>query len=237
MDIRVDTKQAVTDLKKQFAGITNHTSFNTAIAIGLNETMKRAQATANAAVKQRYNLNPAAINRKKLIKVSKANGKNLIAFLRASVQNIPLVSFGGVQQAGIKAEVKKGGTSLRTKTGRYRVATPVGKKGDGGVTVEIIRGQKVQLRGAFLQKMKNGHIGVFARGFKKGAAYSGGKFNWRNKRLTRTGNDSPIVELGAMTMHNLFVNENIQPKVNARISKELVTSLTRAIKFQISKAK
>ena len=107
MDIRVDTKQAVTDLKKQFAGLTNHTSFNTAIAIGLNETMKRAQSTANAAVKQRYNLNPAAINRKKLIKVSKANGKNLIAFLRASVQNIPLISFGGVTSLSLRANLRQ----------------------------------------------------------------------------------------------------------------------------------
>lgn len=207
--------------------------FNRAIAMGLNETMARVNTVAKREIRARYNIENAAIDRKGLTQVKKASGRALAVALSVRNSNVPLIAFKGIQQGATQAQVKRTGTTLRKKVkGKWQaVGTPAGKKGDGGTKVEIVKGRSRRIPSAFLQAMKNGHIGVFGRG-----KYSKGKFNWRTGRNSDKRNDLPINELGTMTFHNQYVNKHIEPKLNKVAKENLMNSILRAINHQLNAA-
>jgi hypothetical protein len=227
MRITVDADKAIADLKRQFAGM-EPAKFNRAIAMGLNETMTRVNTAAKKAIRERYNINNAAIERKGLTGIKKANGRSLAVALSVRTTSVPLIAFKGVKQGKVRAVVKKGGTVVR-RGKNVLGKIPSGKNNDGGVQVEIVKGNKKRIPSAFLQRMKNGHVGVFGRG-----KYGKGGFNWRTGRLADKPKDLPITELTTVTYHRQYVSKHIQPKLQKVADDNLTSSLTRAVKHQLN---
>lgn len=85
------------------------------------------------------------------------------------------------------------------------------KQNKRGVSVNIM-GQRKTIRSAFIARMKSGHIGVFGRG-----QYKGGKFEFRNKRIRKSGNDLGITEMTTVSVPIAFQNRKVLDAVTRGI--------------------
>lgn len=74
-----------------------------------------------------------------------------------------------------------------------------------GVSVEIIKGQRKVVKSAFLVKSKGkGRKMPFARG-----EYNGNQFDFRKKRLNKTGPDLPISKLLSVSLPSAIHSEQV----------------------------
>lgn len=99
-----------------------------------------------------------------------------------------------------------------------------------GVSVAVKRGHRKLIRGAFIARMKSGHLGVFGRG-----EYVGGKFIPRLKRLRRGGNDLPITELKTIGVPVAMRSRAVLRAVEAKIRQVFPSILERELRFYISR--
>lgn len=92
-----------------------------------------------------------------------------------------------------------------------------GRQINDGVSVNIA-GQRKVIKGAFIRKMKSGHIGVFMRG-----KYSGREFirrTTRNKAQISTKNDLPIQELYTLSIPRAFGLKTTTDAIEAVVNDE-----------------
>lgn len=109
-----------------------------------------------------------------------------------------------------------------------------------GVELEIKRGEKTTIAGAFMGIMPNGGYGVFGRG-----SYKGNKFAWRDKRVRPGGksekvngvrrpenNDLAVNNLKSVSAYTSFVKpavlEALSKRLNEQLPKRLALELTKA---------
>lgn len=98
-----------------------------------------------------------------------------------------------------------------------------------GVTVDVM-GKRERLPSAFIGTMASGHRGVFARG-----KYQGYKFQWREKRIKKQGNDLAINELTTTSVPKMMQNnavltalqKGLEQDFPARLEHEVSRLLTR----------
>jgi hypothetical protein len=127
---------------------------------------------------------------------------------------------------------------VNTKPISLNVFDPVETK--DGVELEIRKGEKTLIKGAFMGFMPNGGYGVFGRG-----DYQGGKFDWRNTRLLPGGksivvkntrrpekNDLTINNLKSVSAYTSFV----RPTVLAALENRLNEQLPRRLALELTKA-
>jgi len=208
--VRLDTSDI-----QRMASEMSRTKFLIAVSRGINDSIKFGRTYAKKEVKRRYNIAPIELSRggrNDLIPIRLAKRSDLSATVSASVkQNIKLSAFKGVSGAGVKLVRSKDGMSMRK--GRKSVSSWQTGKGRDKVQIEIVKGNKVTMDKAFIARMKNGHIGVFGRA----GSYSGGKFTFRKKRES-SKSDTPIAELGSMSMNKAIDNGNITNNLNQAVS-------------------
>lgn len=111
------------------------------------DALRAMRAEASRRIRQSKNMKPSAIGKR--ITTGKAKGKDRLAWtVRASGENVPIASFGGLRQIG---------------KGRRRIRKRKDGSRRGGVMVEINRGVPKLIPGAFIATMRSGHKGVFRR--------------------------------------------------------------------------
>ena len=128
---------------------------------------------------------------------------------------------------------------VNTKAISLNVFDPVETK--KGVELEIKRGEKQTIAGAFMGIMPNGGYGVFGRG-----NYKGGKFDWRKKRIVPGGkshkvngtrrpekNDLTINNLKSVSAYTSFV----RPAILEALSKRLERTLPQRLGLELTKAR
>lgn len=100
-----------------------------------------------------------------------------------------------------------------------------------GVSVSI-KGRRILIPGAFIGRMKSGHVGVFRRGGYKGnfeqTGESFGRFKFGRKRLK-------INELFSFNIPQGFSNKVVMDKVISRINQQFPKVLSQEIRFALSK--
>jgi hypothetical protein len=127
---------------------------------------------------------------------------------------------------------------VNTKPISLNVFDPVETR--DGVELEIRRGEKTLIKGAFLNFMPNGGYGVFGRG-----EYDAGKFDWRHTRLVKGGksitvkntrrpekNDLQINNLKSVSAYTSFV----KPAVLSALENRLTQQLPKRLALELMKA-
>ncbi len=201
-----------------------------AIARGLTDAIKQGRTAARSEIRRRYNIPLTTLTRQgrgAMMRIGSAKPANLSAKLFADVkQSIPLAKFAKTSGAGVTVtHSKKHGTRL--KRGRKYVNQPKTTNPRDPVSIEVVKGKRQTMGRAFIARMKSGHIGVFGRA----GGYKGGNFNYRTKRARSTGNDTPIVELSAFTLHKAVDNRHTE---NA-IASKMETAAPRRVKFWLER--
>ncbi|MGI9161080.1 MAG: hypothetical protein ACR2K1_15140, partial [Saprospiraceae bacterium] len=94
-----------------------------------------------------------------------------------------------------------------------------------GVSVNIMGTRKL-IKSAFILNLSKGGRGVFGRG-----TYSGGEFQFRHKRIRKTGSDLPITQLTSVSvpkaMSNNIVLKNLAEVINTKFPGRLTHELMR----------
>lgn len=136
---------------------------NRAVGSTLKKLAQRAKTTGVEEVTKEYNITRANLlttaSDKARIEIMpyQVDTEGGSVLLRVKGKSISLSYFGAQQTSGSSMLFRKGKNIARNNNGMF-------SRGDAGTTVEILRGgRRIMLKGSFLAKMKNGHIGVYAR--------------------------------------------------------------------------
>jgi hypothetical protein len=83
-----------------------------------------------------------------------------------------------------------------------------------GLSIQVIKGKRNIVRSAFMQKIKR------KRAFARGEYKSGGGFQFRNKRVTKTGNDLPMNNLLGPSLPSMIGSDatNLERSLGTLIS-------------------
>lgn len=223
MSKTVDVRGALIDLKhltKQLTG----PQLNRAISQGINKTLTKGRTEARRVVKDAYNIpqrNVAGID------INRAKPSRLYGYVFAPTKPIPLNAFKPVFQTPTR-------TIRTTKRGEQRVKVRNRKnnKTGAGTTVEIRRGQKVNLPYAFMIPGAKPH--VFARGAYKGPGPY--HFIQRKKRERSEGSDIHINPLMSVTTFQTVVNIRSIAKIKDRVVREYPKEIEHSLRYNIQKA-
>lgn len=109
------------------------------------DALRAMRAEASRQIRKTKNLKVSAIGKRITTSVHKGS---LAWTVRASGESMPIGAFGGIRQIGM---------------GRRRVKKRKDGSRRGGVMVEINKGSRKFIPGAFIATMKSGHKGVFRR--------------------------------------------------------------------------
>ena len=99
-----------------------------------------------------------------------------------------------------------------------------------GVAVTIKKGSRKVIQRAFIQRMKSGHTGVYARG-----EYGSDGFKFRRKRAKKTGPDLPIQELLTTSVPQAFQADAVIRAVGTKLEAGLASRLEHEFRHIISK--
>jgi hypothetical protein len=213
--IYLDTKAAVKTLKA--LNKTAKENMPVALSRAINDAMRQTTTAAKREVTGRYNVYANYIQAKQL-KQGLSKPTKPTATLNVANKQLPVIAFKGVRQDAKETRRSKAGTSVFSKLKNRSKKT-------GGVTVEIIKGQKTRIRSAFIATMKSGHVGVFGRG------EYGSPFKWRKERQKDSGNDNPIQELNALTIATSFLGKQVQKRMERKATEVLASRLAHHLKF------
>lgn len=146
--------------------------------------------------------------------VKRANVNKLEAMVQASSAFTPLSAFNPV-------ETKPNAVRTKRTNGRYSsIKLKRVKQGNTGVTIEIKKGSRQRLPSAFLLATSATGMTVMARG-----AYEGRNFTWRNKRIKREGNDTPLAALNTVSVYKAAITPDVQQEVNRQTERTFTTRL------------
>jgi hypothetical protein len=172
--------------------------FPKATASALNRTAQQAKTHASALVRERYNIRKGDLD--KGIKPGKrATAQSLTASVKASGRRTPLIDFGA-----------RGTMPARRKT--------------VGVSVEVVKGRRLNVAGSFLAIMKSGHRGVFVKSMRKPLR--------REKRPNKWGSTQlPIDELTGPSVPQMFYSQKVFGKLKQFVRDALPKNMASAINF------
>ncbi len=226
VNVRIDTTDLVNLAKKASQGETKR-----AVAKGLNDGIRSGRAEANRQIRNRYNIPLFEINRPKYRKIQAARVGQLSASLLAdALKSVPIASFRGLKGDGLTVKRTRkpksdGKIETRLKRGRTPVSSITRPKKRVPVSVEIIKGQRETMSGAFIAKMSSGHVGVFSRKNPGRKNYSGGQFRYRTKgakgERNEQGHDTPIGQHYVLTLHKAIANKRTAPAISKRMEQVL----------------
>lgn len=190
----IDVKQAVEDIRKDFSWATE-SQVKSATSRAMNRAAITIRDQIQKDIRKEYNLRARDI--KAALSIQRAKGTELSVAVSAKGGFIPIYQFKGTKIGSqITGRQITFASSLKTR----KVKAFRGKNTKtGGISFEVKKGQKVFIQGAFIQRMKSGHTGVYARG-----KYTAQGFQFRHKRVEKGGSDLPIAELRTASVPGMF---------------------------------
>lgn len=220
--VKVHVDQSISQLKRNFknldADAVAKASYN-----AINRTLTKGRTDARREVKNVYN-----IPQKNLGGIAKKDAKRslLIGYILASTRPIPMDAFNPKFQTSSASIVitKRGAQKVKSFTRKKKNAAK-------GVSVEVVKGRRQVVPYAFM--LANGKPRVFARGaYKQGGSWG---FIPRNKRVSKTGTDTPIKPLVSVTVHGAVVNNTVETKLAASIGAFFPQRFEQELKYQLQK--
>lgn len=171
------------------------------------QTLTRAansgKKVASEEIRKVYNVKAADLNAR--IKSFPARMSDLTATIEITGRPMSL-SYFGARQMGYSRTLSRGPNGLVSKGNRRaRSRGPV----QMGVSVQVLKGQPVVLRRAFMAQMKSGHIGVFHR----------------------KGSGRGIIEKNVITIPSMVQNARVMPSVAARIQERIAVEFPRQLEY------
>jgi hypothetical protein len=196
--IEVRTQQAAAELEAKLKSLYSADAAK-AINRAINKSLGVANTESNKQIRSVYNIALSTLNDVQNKRVKNSNETMLTGTIEANQQPLSLSAFN----PSWTRDRVSAGRSILTKTQKGR--TTKIKRGDTGVSVEIVKGNKVKLPSAF-QIFNSGGSPVFARGL-----YGGSDgFLWGKKRL-------PIQKLNTKSVFFAIFSADIEKKINDKL--------------------
>lgn len=217
--IEIRTDLAAKELEKRLKALYSpeaHKAINRAI----NRSLGKANTELNREIRSAYNIALKDLNDKDNKLIKQSTESSLTGTINASQMPLSLSKFN---PSFVSDRIIGGKYSSLVKTQKGR-STKV-RRGNLGVTVEIIKGQKVQLPSAFML-FQGGAAGspVFARG-----TYNTDGFKWGKPRL-------PISKLNTKSVFYAIFSADIEEHINNIVAwyypERLVHELNQGLKYQ-----
>lgn len=227
--ITVNTDQAVADLKKFFEPLSPQQA-KTAVSRSINEALTTGRGELVKQITSVYTIKPMLVRNQ--LSIIKANSNLLEGRIYGTTRRHSLSDFKNSQFTTTATRtistVRENGKPVKRLKVRgltARGAARLKAKKRMGLSVEIRKGQTGNLPSAFLMQSRGGVIWAG-----RGKYNSQFNFDWRNKRISPTGNDLPANKLLTMSVYASAVNKIVQagsePKITDRYTKRLVHNLT-----------
>ncbi len=177
--VEISVENAVKEIKNTVGRLG---SYETSLAItrALNRAADMTKVEASKQIRTKYNRKASGV--KADIHVIKATQNNQTAYIKPSSL-----------RKKINMSSAKGATDYKARQGAE------------GVYLRIKKGKKTLIKNAFIQHMKSGHVGVFARG-----AYNSDTL----KDFTRMSERYPITELTTLSTFKMLDNPEMLEAVN-----------------------
>jgi len=221
--IKVNVEQATKYIHSQFKNL-DAKQITQATVRAINRSLQKGRTTARSEVKKVYNIPQKNLEG---IKTIPAKASTLTGAVAASTKPIPMDAFSPkfqTQTSSIKISRKGIQVVKRLKSTRKRTQQ--------GVSIEVTRGNRQVVPYAFM--IAGAKPRVFARGkYRTG----GGSFGFiqRNKRVNKSGNDTPIKPLVSTTIHTAVVNDKVIHSINRDVSPYYADRLYHELTQQVNK--
>lgn len=191
------------------------------MAITVNTT--QAQATLRT-MARRFTAEQIARATARAINHTTAKGKTIAAQAMLQRYNMP--------SAGLKKKMPIGKAFPRKLSGKVDASTKpmplLGFKGtrqtSKGVSVAIVKGERKVIRGAFIQTTRKGRKGVFARG-----QHTKTGFEFRHKRIVKSGPDMPIEELYSVSTFTAGDSSTVQGRLSNMVGSSYTSRLIKEL--------
>lgn len=219
--VRVD--EATKKIKANFSQL-NDVQIAKATANAINRTLSKGRTEARKEVKRRYNIpqkNLEGINQKN------ASKNFLQGYIYASSKPIPADAFSPkFETAGSTISISKKGAQKIT-------ANKKKESPNGGVSLEIVRGQRQIIPFAFL--IPNAKPRVFARGqYRTGGTFG---FVQRHNRINSSGSDTPLASLLSVTVFAAIINDAVESRLSKTVNDYYEQRLEHELNYALSKMK
>lgn len=216
----IDAQQALRRLGVEL----NKKELATAVVRAINRSLQKGRTIARTEVKKVYNISQKDLQG---IDYRRANVSTLKGELIASKKPIPLDAFAPKQlTASSTISISRKG-SIRTKTLKR-----VRKNFNGGISIEVKRGERENIPYAFL--IPGGAVRVFARGQYRDGTQHG--FVQRHHRVNKKGSDKPVKPLITVSELGSILNPGVMRNINKEIIKIYPDRLDHEIMFIVQKA-
>lgn len=221
----VNVDKAISKLVSNFKNLESGQLISATVS-AINHTLGKGRTEARKAVKGEYNIpqkNLSGIDR------IRARRNFLIGYVVASSKPIPADAFSPKFETptGSVTISRKGETKQR-QFGRKK------KNVNKGVSIEVHKGSRQVIPYAFM--IASAKPRVFARGQYRSGGGSYG-FVQRNKRVNRTGTDTPIKPLLSVTVHAAVINNKVEKNIAGVIIPSFSNRMEHELKRQIDKIK
>lgn len=167
-----------------------------AMRSAMNKVIKSVRSLTSAEIRKIYNVPKNILDARLTMFTARMN--NMEAELVIGGRSVSLSYFGARQFAKKRVTTRKGMTT-RKRSASFQ-----------GTEVEVFKGQRTQLKSAFMQTFKSGHIGV----------------------LTRTSKSRyPVLVKSAVSIASMFEHAGINDAIVAKIDADLESTFMHELEF------
>ena len=169
------------------------------IALGINLTLKQARTQSDREIRSVYNMRQKFVLN--YLKISNASNGNFVGKVFFPTRPIPIAEYLKVRQTS------------------------------EGVSVEIIKGKNEVIKGAFLMVSKfnnsasSSPFSVMARSNISGGSSYSGNFQFRHKRVQKSGMDLPIGATFSVSPFSGLFKDIVEKKVGEYVSENLMKNV------------
>ncbi len=226
--ITVQVENATKELSRAFSFLSKK-QIAIATTQALNKTLLKGRTVARTAVKHVYNIPQKNLSG---IGIKKATTATLSGYIYASAKPIPMDAFSPKFQLVSDGKVR--GIQTISKRGIVKVKIAERSRQQSGVSIEVIKGQRVTVPYAFM--LPTAKPRVFARGEYKQGDGNYGFMQRHYREENQHGNDS-VKPLVSVTVFAAVINRKVKNEIATTVRTEYTKYMISAIKYQATLAK
>ncbi len=171
-----------------------------AIRSTMNKVVKSARSLTSEEIRKLYNVPKAVLDQRLELFTGRIN--NLEAELKIGGKSVSLSYFSARQFSGARV-ITRAKVTIRKRASKFQ-----------GVEVEVLKGQRTQLKSAFFQRFKSGHLGI----------------------LTRTSKSRyPILVKSAVSVASMFHQVGINDAIVRKIDEDLERVFWHELEFYLNR--
>lgn len=172
-----------------------------AVRSAINKVMKSVKSLTSAEIRKVYNVPKRVLDER--LEVFTAKIQNLEGELRVGGLSVSLSYFGARQFSGTQV-ITRAKVTTRKRVSKFQ-----------GVEVEVFKGQRTELKSAFMQRFKSGHLGI----------------------LTRTSKSRyPVLVKSAVSVASMFSQVGINDAIVRKIDEDLERVFWHELEFYLNRS-